>query len=375
MSPSARYSHGDYTVGWISALPLEMAAAEATLDEMHQALPNPPHDKNAYTLGEIAGHKIVIACLPSGQYGTTSAAVAAQQMLSTFPCLRFGLLVGIAGGIPSKTVDIRLGDVVVSTPTATYAGVVQYDYGKTYPGHFERTGMLNRPPELLLTAVSKLRSRILREGSVLQETISHMVERNPHMGKDFGFGGWQDQLFNAHYPHLESESTCEKCDRSQLVSRKHRPSDGPKIHYGLIASANQVMKDAVARDRLGRELGAYCVEMEAAGLMNHFPCLVVRGICDYADSHKNKEWQGYAAAAAAAYAKELFTVISREETLKMHHADFQDSKLTNLSDALRDRTICSQLESLRRRCELARRWNQWNYSSDGGNYWWSASCS
>jgi hypothetical protein len=45
--------------------------------------------------------------------------------------------------------------------------------------------------------------------------------------------------------------------------------------------------------------------MEAAGLMDGFPCLVIRGICDYADSHKSKNWQRYSAAAAAAYAKEL----------------------------------------------------------------------
>jgi nucleoside phosphorylase len=45
--------------------------------------------------------------------------------------------------------------------------------------------------------------------------------------------------------------------------------------------------------------------MEAAGLMNQFPCLVIRGICDYSDTHKNKGWQGYAAMVAAAYAKDL----------------------------------------------------------------------
>ncbi|ROT35327.1 ankyrin [Sodiomyces alkalinus F11] len=58
--------------------------------------------------------------------------------------------------------------------------------------------------------------------------------------------------------------------------------------------------------------------MEAAGLMNHFPCLVIRGICDYADSHKNKEWQGYAAMVAAAYAKDLLQQIppSRVEAEK-----------------------------------------------------------
>jgi hypothetical protein len=81
------------------------------------------------------------------------------------------------------------------------------------------------------------------------------------------------------------------------------------IHYGLIASANQVLKDSRQRDQLARDLGVYCVEMEAAGLMNDFPCLVIRGICDYADSHKNNEWQGYAAVVAAAYARELVLVV------------------------------------------------------------------
>ena len=53
--------------------------------------------------------------------------------------------------------------------------------------------------------------------------------------------------------------------------------------------------------------------MEAAGLMDSFPCLVIRGICDYADSHKNKRWQPYAAATAAAFAKELLGVINKQE--------------------------------------------------------------
>jgi hypothetical protein len=65
------------------------------------------------------------------------------------------------------------------------------------------------------------------------------------------------------------------------------------------------MKDALIRDKLTSQKDVLCFEMEAAGLMNHFPCLVLRGICDYADSHKNKAWQGYAAMVAAAYAKDL----------------------------------------------------------------------
>jgi nucleoside phosphorylase len=61
-----------------------------------------------------------------------------------------------------------------------------------------------------------------------------------------------------------------------------------------------------------------CFEMEAAGLMNSFPCLVIRGICDYADSHKNKQWQPHAAGTAAAYAKEVLSVIPAAEIAKNH---------------------------------------------------------
>jgi hypothetical protein len=68
-----------------------------------------------------------------------------------------------------------------------------------------------------------------------------------------------------------------------------------------------VVKDAQFRDLFDKDFGGHllCVEIEAAGLMNDFPCIVIRGICDYADSGKEKTWQEYAAAVAAAYAKEL----------------------------------------------------------------------
>ena len=69
------------------------------------------------------------------------------------------------------------------------------------------------------------------------------------------------------------------------------------------------MKDGLTRDKAAAELKVLCFEMEAAGLMNDFPCLVIRGICDYSDSHKHKNWQRRAAAVAAAYAKELLCLI------------------------------------------------------------------
>ena len=96
-----------------------------------------------------------------------------------------------------------------------------------------------------------------------------------------------------------SESCSKVCgdSESNLVVRRDRDEqdDDPTIHYGLIASGNQLMKDAVIRAKLSAENGVLCFEMEAAGLMNNFPCLVIRGIFNYSDSHNNEEWEGYAA--------------------------------------------------------------------------------
>ncbi|GFF44496.1 nephrocystin-3 [Aspergillus udagawae] len=309
-------SHEDYTVAWISALPIELAAAQAMLDDTHDSLPIAHHDKNTYALGRIGAHNIVIACLPDGIPGIASAAVVAMQLLASFPSIRFGFMIGIGGGIPSKDVDIRLGDVVVSRPTGDHGGVVQYDLGKALTGgHFQRTGILSPPPQVLLTALAKIRANHMLRGSQIQTFLDDMVARFPLMAQGFSRPEQSDHLFQAEYAHPQGRSTCADCDRAQSVPRSSRPDDGPRIHYGLIASANQVVKDSALRGRLGQELGAYCVEMEAAGLLNNFPCLVIRGISDYADSHKNDEWQGFAAAAAAAYAKELLAVVQLEKVL------------------------------------------------------------
>src|SRR5437868_3275711 len=111
-----RLRHEDYTVGWVCALPIELAAAQEMLDEEDEKLHHDANDTNIYTLGRIGEHNVAIACLPEGQTGTNSAAAVAVQMKSAFTSIRFGLMVGVGGGVPSEDVDIRLGDVVVSRP-------------------------------------------------------------------------------------------------------------------------------------------------------------------------------------------------------------------------------------------------------------------
>ncbi|EMD92284.1 hypothetical protein COCHEDRAFT_1134609 [Bipolaris maydis C5] len=310
----------DYTVGWVCALPVELVAAQEMLDEEHLDLEHDTadSDENLYALGSIGGHNVAIVCLPAGRIGNNPAAAVATQMRATFKNMWFGLMVGIGGGVPSAGADVRLGDVVVSQPRDTFAGVVQYDIGKTTPSGFKRTGSLNSPPHVLLSAVVKVRAKELRGRSQLSRYISKLEGIAKFQRADAG----PDLLFKAAYNH-ERGDTCDQCSVEGRQPRPERKSGTEvMVHYGTIASGNQVMKDAAERDRVSAELGGVsCFEMEAAGLMNSFPCLVIRGISDYADSHKNDKWQPYAAGTAAAYAKELLSVIPAAEVMNTRRAE------------------------------------------------------
>lgn len=307
-----------YTVGWICAIEPEYVAAKQFLDEIHATLEHASaNDNNVYTLGRIGKHNVVIAALPEGEYGTCSASRVAKDLLRSFTNVRIGLMVGIAGGAPSKKHDIRLGDVVVSIPRDGQPGVFQYDFGKTIQNReFQYTKVLNQPPQLLRAAVTQLKSRYASDGHALDEQIDAILQRKPRLRKKYGRPDiTSDVLFQANYTHPEGNDNpcslaCQK-DTANVIVRTAREDDedNPMIHYGLVASADQLMKDAFIRDKLVSGKNVLCFEMEAAGLMNHFPCLVIRGICDYSDTHKNKEWQGYAAMTAAAYAKDLLRQI------------------------------------------------------------------
>ncbi|KAH0566342.1 hypothetical protein GP486_000248 [Trichoglossum hirsutum] len=299
-----RLRREEYTIGWVCALPVELAAAQEMLDEEHEDLQQDENDNNIYVLGQIGRHNIVLTCLPAGQTGIGSAAAVATQLKATFKWIRFGLMVGIGGGVPGKE-DIRLGDVVVSQPYQGRGGVIQYDFGKATPSEFEKTGFLNSPPQVLLSAVAGMRANHLRQRNRLLQHVLK-VQNLPGFTRD---DAGPDILYEASYNHVGGDS-CEACSADKVVDRQPRKSNGIVVHYGTIASGNQVVRDGTTRDRVSRDFGGVlCFEMEAAGLMDNFPCLVIRGICDYADSHKNKRWQAYAAVAAAACAKELLLVI------------------------------------------------------------------
>jgi nucleoside phosphorylase len=363
----------EYSVGWICAQQAKFVAARAMLDIKHgQPASRGTADNNAYFLGSIGAHNVVIACLPSGAAGATSAATVAADMQRTFRHIRCGLLVGDGSGAPSVVDDIRLGDVVVGIPTNDTGGIIQFGMesvkdntrhasdasaGSSRDGTgskdsngrrcslFVRTRCLNAPPRVLLTALNNLRAEHTLNGDSVCDNLAQAAAKYPLARSQFaapvvrswGTGDEQaetDRLYQANHVHVGSsssssssessvsggsvdESICDKCDGSMLVRRPYRDGNRPAVHYGKIASGNVEIECRKEREKAKRALGALCFEREAAGLMDNFPCLVIRGISDYANSHKSRRWQGFAAATAAAFAKELLEYTPVQEVQEM----------------------------------------------------------
>ncbi|KAL4967678.1 ankyrin repeat-containing domain protein [Aspergillus stella-maris] len=361
-------THDAYTVGWFCVLESEQDAATALLDEEHN-VPRTPRDENVYVVGRIGQHNVVIV-RPVTQ-GRTDTAAAAVNMVRTFQQIRFGLMVGVAGGATSSVgrrgneKDILLGDVVVSRPHGNHGlqspsevavlagaltdlsqptgGLLQYDKGAMYPGGFKIRSHLNGPQPMLISAAGKVQSNHNRGLGKMQEYIDGALLQLD--ADDFSFPGRQhDYLFETIYHHASGgrPNCCDTCDEeSRVKGRETRVT--PVVHYGLVASADTLLRDGEMRDRMRQSDDVLCFEMEAAGLANRsFPCIAICGISDYADTHKNKLWQPYAALVAGAYAKELLSVmepsvVERSELASKQLTETMDRLAAVLDTALLDR--------------------------------------
>lgn len=311
-----------YSVGWIAGLSIECAAAVALLDDRHETPSNfeqHQHDGNSYIWGRMGKHNVIIASVPCEVQGTSAAATTAAHLLSSLPHIKIGLLVGIGGGVPqaAEDTDIRLGDVVVCQPDGTSGGVVQFDMIKAKAGGtWERKGALDKPPRILLSSLSNLQAEHEISPSKIPDILQEMWSSHTHLkaGKRSSAyvhqGFENDRLYQSHYDHVGG-NTCTHCSSGEEIKRESRESTDPVIHYGLIASGNAPINNGKERDWIlnNTAQGCICFDRSAAGLMDSFPCLVIRGICDYADSHKNDTWKRYAAATAAAFAKEFLEFV------------------------------------------------------------------
>ncbi|KAB8214873.1 ankyrin repeat-containing domain protein [Aspergillus novoparasiticus] len=350
--------HQDYAIGWICPLPVEQTIALLMLDETHDRLTQQPADQNIYTLGSIGDHNIVIAGLH--QPGNSPAATVVTQMRNTFPNIHYVLLVGIGGGVPVRTESdwVRLGDVVVCKPIGEYPGVVQYDTGKAEVGQFKRIGALPPPPVVLLQAAQDMevkRSLLRTQDDPIAKCLQRIPSGIPALKKYLYPGFAKDRLYHNDYIHKQPGVPCDecKCDLSRLRRREdpENTNEYVRVHRGVIASGGMVIKDANQRDDLAGKYGVLCFETEAAGTLADLPALVIRGIADYCDSHKNDLWHGYAAATAAAYARQLILHMPTYSCLRSVCAtwtsnDIQIDPLAHLFQQMQTlRQTASRLES------------------------------
>jgi nucleoside phosphorylase len=311
--------NSQFTIGWISPLPLEKEAAMLVLDDGYEEV---QYQNTLYLGGRIGKHGVVMGV--QRKTGLSGAAILAEKMSAGFPNIKYFLLVGIAGGVPrygpaGAVSEIVLGDVVVSSPRGNHGGVLQYDRGAWEgQGRLKFRGHTNGVPGDLMAAVNNFRAEGWSKtniAEVLKQMRLKLDDKRQHQYDDPGPN--RDRLFEDDYEHQGTGlNDCKECcDADHTISRSDRGDgatrslDEPYVHYGNIASSNQLQISASERNRIQQEHDVICFEMEAAGVMEEYPCVVVRGICDYADSHKNKGWQNYAAATAAAYAKGLLARI------------------------------------------------------------------
>lgn len=308
-------SRDDYTVGIVCALPIEVAASKSMLEYTHAELPpdSAAFDTHRYILGTVKGHNVVLAYPEPGVYGTSTSTAVVAKLRASFKRVRFALMVGIGGGVPDAKEDILLGDVVVSKPTANRSGLIQYDSEMgCMTDSSTSSEAVNQLSALLLTALGKAETNDIFGESRLNRYMDEIIQKDH---PTFAHPTWEQEVVSKSgwdcttIEHRENDSEGSQHDRTPHTTLQRR--NYPKIHYGRIASGNKLICDGATRNKLAQEHRILCFDTQAAGLTDATHCLVIRGICDYADSSSSTLWHGYAAAAAAAYAKEILSFIPK----------------------------------------------------------------
>lgn len=342
----------EFEVALVCSLPLEYDAVSLLFDqfwdENGDQYGRAIGDPNTYTTGRFGKFDVVLVLLPNT--GKISAASATASLRSSYPGLRLVILTGICGAVPSSDGgdEILLGDVIISKT------LIQYDYGRQYPDNFvakdTTEDSLGRPDKNIRSLVAVLetareRERVKERVAVLLEQIQDLAAKKPRRFKSDTYqypGAASDKLFESSYRHKHhnspkclceqfheySDPVCEEsrdlpcdvlgCDdghvipRQRLETNRQQEQQGsskevqvPSVFIGRFGSGDKMLKSGEHRDWIAKRYGVLAFEMEGAGVWDELPCIIVKGVCNYADSHTNNRWHNFAAATAASVAKSL----------------------------------------------------------------------
>ncbi|OHW96525.1 phosphorylase superfamily protein [Colletotrichum incanum] len=287
-----------------------------------------PGDYNTYSTGRMGSHDVVLLLLPN--MGKISAASAAASLRSSFTGIKLAILTGICGGVPGigTSNEVFLGDVVISK------SIMQYDLGRKYPNRFapkdtieDSLGRPNKEIRSLVTTFITLHGR-----SDLQRRASHVLGQIQQRATDEGHQNLyrrppatEDRLFKPGY--LTGTTTQDGTVGQEI-----------RVVVGRVGSGDTVVKAGLDRDRIAGEHDLIAFEMEGAGVWEEIPCIIVKAVCDYADSHKNKKWQHFAAATAASTTKALLEHYAHMDSPLAPHTWFLVRREQQLGQSLKLRS-------------------------------------
>ncbi|PYH75539.1 purine and uridine phosphorylase [Aspergillus uvarum CBS 121591] len=348
-----------FKIGILAALPLEAHAIRGIFDridgedaETDAARPciKAPMDMNSYTTGKIANHRVFLAHMPG--MGKVNAAATAAGIQASFTELKLVLIVGICGGVPQAQDQILLGDVVISKNIVPAENAIFHPYGPV-PEITEQP-QFGRPTWVVRSLLAKLEDQKTDLEKITCRYLDRLLQK-PGFAQSRYPGEKEDQLFRPDYIHkhrnphdcdcvqpgksctVAKHSSCDQlgCEPAYLIPRgRDESTQTLMLHFGSVASGDQVIKSGQHRDKIAQTKEVIAFEMEGAGAWDYLPCLIVKGVCDYADSHKNKKWQRHAAAAAAACARAVLDLY--ENSIE------QDEELTPLQQrsVSQSRVLC-----------------------------------
>lgn len=349
-----------YTIGIVCALANEAIAVQSSFDHFFLDKRECPKtargDGNSYSFGTICDYHVVLAQL--ADMGDVEAKEVAKDMHRSFANIKLCLVVGICGIIPKiNGEETSLGDVIISQE------VIQYTRGKDYPSGFVSKNMLRGASDTVLRGFKQLCTPEPWEyfcGKV-NENLGILMEHRSIKTRGFKYPGREtDFLYESDYIHQHREQACELCDatdycqkavesschhlacsaeklipRERLLIEQSQPNSSqfPRVYLGNVASGNKVMKNGAMRDKVAQNQSVIAFEMEGAGVWSTFPTIVIKAGCDYADSHKNKKWQEWAAMTAASCAKAFLGQLQMgiPENVEYYPQDGGELALSSLS--------------------------------------------
>lgn len=335
----------DFHVAVICALSIEYDAVALLFDQFwgeDDELYGRAHgDTNTYITGRIGNHNVVLALLPITSTGTGAGAVSIFR--SSYSGIKIAFLVGICSGVPSAGQgEMLLGDVVIGKT------VIQHDFGKQYPGGFitkdPGDDTISSPTKSIRSLIRIFetelgRKRLRQKASKYLKDIQDTATKEEYRQNYQYPGAAEDKLFAASYRHKhrglqtyncscneELDGFCNEagsascvelhCDEGQLITRirlelkKSMEQDYgqcPEIFIGCVASGDTVMNSGEERDRIAKQINRNIIAFDigGAGVWDEMPCIIVKGICDYGDGHRNQRWRPFAAATAASVLKAM----------------------------------------------------------------------